>query len=36
VPLSEPTDRATELKATAERDAHENGRWLLGDRRAAA
>jgi FMN-dependent NADH-azoreductase len=30
------TDLAAELKATAERDALEQGRWLLGNRRAAA
>jgi FMN-dependent NADH-azoreductase len=30
------TDLAAELKATAERDALEQGRWLQGDRRAAA
>jgi hypothetical protein len=30
------TDLAAELKTTAEREAHENGRWLLGNRRAAA
>jgi FMN-dependent NADH-azoreductase len=30
------TDLAAELKATAEREALEHGRWLLGDRRAAA
>ncbi|MCU1614516.1 MAG: Acyl carrier protein phosphodiesterase [Frankiales bacterium] len=30
------TELAAELKATAERKALEDGRWLLGDRRAAA
>ena len=30
------TDLAAELTTTAEREAHENGRWLLSDRRAAA
>jgi FMN-dependent NADH-azoreductase len=30
------TDLAAELKATAEREAHENGRWLPGNRRTAA
>ncbi|MCW2535056.1 MAG: hypothetical protein JWQ26_755 [Modestobacter sp.] len=37
VSRSESTESlAAELRATAEREALEYGRWLLGDRRAAA